>query len=325
MQKIKRELYDKIINSKLSRLELHFLFYLAMRCDPDGKVSGVYYHSLCEALNCSVAKFYQLRDSLTKKGFISWTKNHSADIDLVLIGNQFEKKYDREKEDYIYSNYVDININIFHDEKFFKCKAGAIQMAMYFINRVEASGAVTAENSITRNQSDENKKKAELKRKLWFLPYNDYKILSDLLNVTLRMIKRYFEELEDWISVVHDLDIDGKEKDIITVERAAVLRPFYQASDSNKRKKVNVYPERYQYVHFVKTYCRRQGITYDQEEMLSDTADLIQQYRNAAREKDRNIFSLLSRAIQNAASVVLNSFNVHKALTNLLKYSGVNP
>ena len=323
MQKIKRALYDKIIRSDLSRLELYFLFYLAMRCDPDGKVIGVYYHSLSQDIGCSVAKFYHLRDSLTKKGFIYWEKNNSADIDVTLIGNQFINGY---------RDYVDINIAIFHDPEFFKCKAGAIQLAMYFINRVEAQGAVTEENSVSRDP-----KKGELKRKLLYTPYKDYKDLAKMLKVSVRIIKHYIdEEISKWITVGHNIVVDDKEKDIVTIKRKALLRTMYNASDdlendtidetskevSRKRKKEKVYPERYQYIHFVKTFCRRQGIDCEKEDMLKDTADLILQYRGAANEKDRNIFNLITRAIQNSASVVLNSFNVHQALKNLLQYAG---
>lgn len=332
MQKIKRKLYDKIIKSSLSRIEIHFLFYLAMRCDADGKVIGVYYHTLSEDLGCSIAKFYHLRDSLTKKGFIAWEKNNSADIDFLLIGNQFDKKIVKGKEIIVYHDYVDINISIFHDKEFFKCKAGAIQLAMYFINRVEAQGAVTEENSATRDA-----KKGELKRKLWYTPYKDYKDLAKMLNVSTRILRRYIDdEITKWITIGHNIIIDEKEKDIITVKRKALLRTTYNAKDDiedentdesnnavrNKHRKEKVYPERYQYIHFVKTLCRRQGITYEKEDMLRNTADLILQYRSAASEKDRNIFNLITRAIQNSADIVLNSFNVHRALKNLLLYTG---
>lgn len=330
MQKIKRKLYDKIIKSTLSRIEIHFLFYLAMRCDADGRVIGVYYHTLSEDLGCSIAKFYHLRDSLTKKGFIAWEKNNSADIDFLLIGNQFDKKIVRGKEVIVYQDYVDINIAIFHDKEFYKCKAGAIQLAMYFINRVEAQEAVTEENSVVRDA-----KKAELKRKLWYTPYKDYKDLAKMLSVSLRVLRGYIdEEITKWITVGHNIVVDDKEKDIITVKRKALLRTSYNAkndnededidnnTDRNKHRKEKVYPERYQYIHYVKTLCRRQGITYEKEDMLTNTADLILQYRSAASKKERNIFNLITRAIQNSTSNVLNSFNVHRALKNLLQYTG---
>ena len=317
MQKIKRILYDKIINSKLSRLEIMFLFYLASRCDAAGNVVGIYYETIKEDLNCSVAKFYHLRDRLAEKGFISWEKNNSADIDVKLLENSFIQLVNG-IEEVVYEDYVDINIAIFQDKEFFKCKAGAIQMAMEFIKRVSANGAVTATNS-----ESYDKKEAERKRKLWYLPYNEYKKLAKLLNVSTRIVKQYLrEELSPWISLAHNIINDGKAYDVITVLKEPLLRPVYNASDNTKRKKSKVYPERYQYMHFVKTFCRRKGILLDTEDKnLIDTADLIKQYRSMAKEQGRNIFNLLSSAINNTSSMVLNSYNVHSALKNLIKYN----
>lgn len=318
MQKMKRGLYDRIINTKeLSRTEIHFLFLLASSCNESGQVIGTYYKSIAKALNCDKSKFYQLRDDLTEKGFITWNKNYYTDIDIELLGNSFMVSSEGSVKAE-YNDYVDLNINIFQDKDFFKCKAGAIRMAMEFIKRVAAKGAITESNSLVADR-----RSAEEKRKLWYLPYNEHKKMAALLGVRQNMIKRYLAELQPWISVAYRIENEGKQYDIVTVKKSTLERPKYEASQKGKRIKEKAYPERQWYMFYINSYCRRNKIQ-DDNISLSDTAELIKQYRDIASKRKLNIMNIICKAIRNTTSTVLNSISVHKALKNLIDYDYSN-
>lgn len=302
MQKMKRELYDKIIQSDLSKREIRFLFFLAARCDVHGQVKGIYYSEVSEEIGCYVATFYELRNHLTKKGFIAWEKNTSADMDVTLIGNSFINAQGQEE----YTNYMDINISIFHDKSFFRLKAGAIRTAMELTKRVAAQEGITATNSLCWNQED-----AEKRRKLFYKHGNVQKNLASRVHVSVRMMKKYLVSLRNWISVYQSTE---GSYDIVTILKSTLLHEEYQV----KKKKKKLYAERLAYVHFIKTVCRRNKIEAN-EQHLSDTADLVRQYLTRAKESGKNIFLQMNKAIlYTTVSKMLNSYNVHSMLRKLM-------
>lgn len=301
MRKIKAELYNQIINDKsLSRLELRLLFWLAAHQDEQGTVNGVYYSDIVEELHCSVSGFYLVRDNLTEKNYITWDKSDVADMDITLRGNNFVVNGET-----IYENYIDTNIAIFKDEEFFNLKAGAIKLGMYFLKRVEAAGAVTMADSETGYSA----KEAEQARKLWYNPFNMYKVLKKLIGVDVRSIKDYLKVLKPWIGE-GTVQKEGICFKVITVLKAGIL----------KSKEKKAYPEREAYKQKIKMFCRRKGIGSDNRN-LKDTADLIMQYRNIAARVGCNIMTLIAAAIDNTCASVLNSYNVHKSLRNIIEYN----
>jgi predicted transcriptional regulator len=183
---------------------------------------------------------------------------------------------------------------------------------------VSANSAITEANNISADN-----KAAEEKRKLWYLPYNEHKKMAELIDVQQRMIKRYIDELKPWISIAHRIEKEGKLYDVITVLKNSILRPKYEASQRGKRVKDKVYPERSWYMYYIKSFCRRNRIN-EEDVNLSDTADLIKQYRDQASKCKLNIMNLICKAIKNTTSTVLNSINVHKALKNLIDYDFIN-
>lgn len=312
MQRIKYTYFNRMITGELSRIEAKFLFVLADICDESGCATGVYYKSITNLLNCDESTFYEIRDRLTEKNLIKWEKNNAADIDIKMVGNSFKVIGTDGQIKLVYTDYVDININIFHDPEFFACRAGVIKMAMEFVKRVAAQGAITETNSISAK-----KNVAEDKRKLWYLPFNEHKKMAKLLNVKTRMIKSYLKELQPWISVAHKIEKEGSLYDIVTVKKKALEHPTYETTKRGKRVTEKVYADRYWYMHFIKTYCRRNKIE-ENEISLSDTADLIKQYRDEARSKGLNIMNLICKAIRNVASNILNSISIHSSLKGLL-------
>lgn len=300
MRKIKAELYNRMISDKtLSRLELKLLFWLAAHQDERGNVTGVYYSDIADELHCSVSGFYLTRDSLTDKHYITWDKSDTADMDIKLTGNNFVFNGET-----IYENYIDIDIAIFKDEEFFKLKAGAIKLAMYFLKRVEAAGAVTKQDSPSTPERE-----AELARKLWYNPLEFYKVVKKLLCIDIRTIKEYIKVLKPWIGE-GKVQNEGKFYKVVTVLKRSIL----------KNPETKSYPEQEAYRQTVKMFCRRNGIEHDSRN-LRDTADLIRQYRKLAERAGCNILTLIAAAINNACGSVLNSYHVHTALRNLIHYN----
>lgn len=301
MQKMKSRLYNKIIeDNTLSRLEIKLIFWLAARQDESGRVGGVYFQTIADDLDCSVSGFYLTRDSLVKKGYIEWDKSYIGDMDIILHDNSFLSETGEAE----YRDYVDLHIAIFNDSKFFNCKAGAIRTAMYFIKRVEAQKAVTLTNSPSAVP-----KEAEKARKLWFNPLKCIETLKKLLRVTSRMVKEYIKAISEWIGSADVLN-DGTIYTVITVLAKSLKNP----SENNN------YPEQQAYLQRVKMFIRRQKID-STDKNAADTADLIRQYRNTAKQGRLNITDMLYTAISNTCSSVLNSINVHKSLRNLINYN----
>lgn len=316
MQKIKRDLYDRLILEKLSKLELAFIFLLAKNCDENGNVEGIYYAETSKKLNCSEAMFYLLRDSLEKKKFISWTKNNSADIDVKLLGNEFTVDENNEIE---YKEYIDINIEIFNEPKFFECKAKAIQLMLYIVKCVASKGAITLANTKSANP-----RIAQSKRTIWTDDIDKkYKELASLLGVTRRAIKEYIIDLAKWMEVKKSNDNvtndKHKDKDIIVVLKDALIKPKYQANKNSKKNEKNIYPERYRYLHFISTIVRRNKIISDKNN-ISDIADLIFQYIKISKDKNKDIFTIIKRIVCNNEMVELNTFKVQAYLKNVLSF-----
>lgn len=296
MKKMKYRLYNRIQNdTSLSRLELRLLFYLAAHQDEYGRIDGVYYDDVCKELDCSVSGFYLVRDSLVEKEYIEWDKSVMSDMDILLYDNSFV--VDGEIR---YEEYVDLNINIFNNREFWKCKAGAIRTAMYVIKRAGAAGAITFANSLASDAHE-----AELKRKLWFRRGQEMKSLKRILKVSVRVIKEYLKQLKEFMSLA-DVQKEGITYKVLTVNKKSLIH------------KKSAYPEQDMYIQKVSTYCRRSKIEYDKQH-LSSTADLIRQYSKIAEEMGASIITCLCRAITLANDSILSSFNTHNTLRSILK------
>lgn len=130
MYKLKNSYIDNMISAKLSSREIDFILYIARFQDDSGTVWSVYYKEICEAIHISIQKFYDIIDSLTDKGLITWKKENPADIVVSLIGNDFSSK------DFS-SGYLNVAKKDFQSEKFLKMKAGSKLLFLYlqrFIN-----------------------------------------------------------------------------------------------------------------------------------------------------------------------------------------------
>ena len=106
MQKLKNSNIARMIAAKLTTKELDFLIYVSRFQDDSGKIYGVHYKDLCEAVHMSHQEFYNVKESLQSKGFIRCEKSHRTDHDITIINN-----YDA---DCRRDGYVNTNHNIFY-------------------------------------------------------------------------------------------------------------------------------------------------------------------------------------------------------------------
>lgn len=124
MQKIKNSILDRMMTSKLTSKEIDFLIYISRFQNDDGRVSGIHYKEVCNQMKMSYQRFYDVKNSLIKKGFISAEKSNRIDHDITILGNKYENVEN------ITEGYVNTNHNMFYHEAFFKLKAGAKILAM---------------------------------------------------------------------------------------------------------------------------------------------------------------------------------------------------
>lgn len=130
MYKLKNSYIDNMIRAKLSSREIDFILYIARFQDETGTVQSVYYKDVCETIHISIQKYYDIVDSLTEKGLISWEKENRADIVVHLIGNDFTSK------DFT-QGYLNVAGKDFLSYKFHNLKAGSKLLFLYvqrFVN-----------------------------------------------------------------------------------------------------------------------------------------------------------------------------------------------
>lgn len=127
MQKLKNSIVDKMIAARLTSNEIDFLIYVSRFQNDDGRVSGIHYKEVCEAMNMSYQGFYDVKNSLEEKGFISSEKSNRIDHDITILNNGFRS------EDDVKEGYINTNHNMFYREDFFALKAGAKLLAMHMM------------------------------------------------------------------------------------------------------------------------------------------------------------------------------------------------
>lgn len=106
-----------MIAAKISRSEIAFLLHIAVSQDDSGKVHSVYYKDVCEALNISIQKFYDILTSLSDKNLITYEKLNPADFVVQLQGNDFSNKNFKD-------GYLNVASKEFHTKEFIHKKTG---------------------------------------------------------------------------------------------------------------------------------------------------------------------------------------------------------
>lgn len=113
-----------MIAAKVSKSEIAFILHIACDQDESGRIYSVYYKDVCEALDISVQKFYDILTSLSEKKLICYEKQNPADFVVYLVGNDFRQK------DFSVG-YLNVASKDFRNSKFVRLKAGAQLLYLY--------------------------------------------------------------------------------------------------------------------------------------------------------------------------------------------------
>ncbi len=174
MQKLRREVIDKMITANLSSLEVDMMIYLSRYQSNTGVIRGVYYRSACQDIGMSKQSFYNVLRSLEIKGLISLRRQKidSIDWDITILDNDCTIGVGETFQ------YINTNQNIFYLKSFQALKAGAKLLAMYLLRRC-------AENNGSFHMTIPN-----------FL--RKYKTL---LGVSARTLREYILSLKEFFSI----------------------------------------------------------------------------------------------------------------------------
>lgn len=311
MNKIKYDLIRSIYDdTSLTSDELNMIIYLAKNADDFGTVEGVYYKEYAKQFNICHSQFYNILNSLQAKGYIIKSKEYSRDIDIHMYRNSFIEADENLQPCTVYRDYLNLNMEIFCDPDFYGLKVYAKKLLIALI--------VKAVNDRARRKKAG--KFAKTYSKIFHVPANQYEIYADKLHVTGRMIKEYFKDISKWVSTYNDsLYTDT---DIITVQESAVKKPevaVTQRGETLLKQKTDRFDSDLTYIKMI---CRRKGIENDSMS-LSDTAQLVSQFENKAKEIGQNIRSIVSRAIA-AAGNTLNAAGINKHIGNYIANASDN-
>lgn len=136
MQKLKSEIIDRWVEAHLTKAELDMLLYLARYQDERGRVFGVYYKKVCDAIHISYETFYAATNSLFDKGLISKRKAAYGDFDITIQNNDFSYAGAFQE------GYLSVgNSWIFQSPEFSKLKAGEKLLAMQLLKKIKIQKA----------------------------------------------------------------------------------------------------------------------------------------------------------------------------------------
>lgn len=161
--------------------------------------------------------------------------------------------------------YVDIARKIFHTSQFMQLKAKEKILLLLFLK-------ITHENSSSY----------QIGTKKFYDKY------TELLGVSKRVLRGYLHSLKQFFSIGIK---DGK---YFITYLASVFKPRLEQKEQREQH----------HCHVVEVSCRRSKMKVaDQNtEEIKDTAKLIVQYRNEAKEVGENIFDLLEQSIRKSVN-----------------------
>lgn len=171
MQKLKNSVLDRMIQAHLTKAEVDFILELSHYQDETGKIYGVYYKDICEAIGISYQTFYVTIQALAGKGLIRLDKSYYGDWDVVIVSNDFSYP-EAVKEGYISTGH-----DIFYNKHFRGLKANEKLLAMQFL-KIAGAG-----------------KRYHIRVDLLYSKY------SELLSVSKRTIQVYLGRLKAFFSI----------------------------------------------------------------------------------------------------------------------------
>ena len=239
--KVKHKIITKMIQKKLTRAEVDFILQIAKYQDDKGEVVGVYYKDIKEALGISSQTFYDLKESLSKKGLITAEKGSYTDWNIRILGNDFHYKNEiLDPEEPVKKNepYLNLNLKIFQDEEFKSMKAGE---KLLFLELLRLQMANKGQYSI----------------KIGVKAF--YKKYKALFGVQRRVLKDYLDTLKKFFSIG-------------IKEGMYYITALKDTKEKNRTLESQIHDE-----FALKTLCRRNRINSDTK-AFRDTLGLIKQY-----------------------------------------------
>ncbi len=176
MQKIRREVLDKMIEKNLSSMQVSMLIYLSRYQNNAGVIKGVHYKAACEDTGMSKQSFYNVLRSLVDKGMITLQKEKedSIDWDIQILDNDCTAISNGEKG----KQYINTNKGIYYNQNFLKAKAKEKLLAMYLMRRCH-----------------------ENRGSIWMKVGNFRKHYTELLQCSARALRGYISTLKQFFSI----------------------------------------------------------------------------------------------------------------------------
>ena len=296
MKKINDKLVKKLYKLDLAKDELLLLMYVIQCSDKNG-VAHIHYKEVAKAIGCCQSNVYRVISSLKNKLIIDNNKNKECkqEITIKLIGNRFDFEE--------LTSYLDVNSKIFDMDILQNLRAGSIRVLLYFVFRMNKQKGLVNLNNINK------------------LSYTKFKSISLETNITERMLKEYFKELEENKILNISIKKNQQEKSFKIIEVLSDLlnKPKIQVTEKGVviEKEENS-AHRY-YKNIVVNLCRRHKLSYTELD-LNDTAMLMNQYWAIANKKDKDIVKLITVAFKSIKDK-LNSIIIHNVIKSLLKHN----
>lgn len=265
MQKLSYEVIEKLIQQNATSSQIDGIIYMSRYQDNAGNVKGVYYKDVAEQMCMSNQQFYNMKASLVEKGIISAEKNNYYDHDVTILDNDYSDPKLNLKD----KPYVNTNHNIFYTEEFREMKAGAKLMILrlMYLTRMNKASNINPYKRIVEEF---------------------FKDMTELLNVSKRVIRSYLTEIKEFFSV-------GIVKGVyyITPKNKVYKSKEEREGKAGKRTEADQFNE-----HEIEVVCRRERVQIKSQEELKDTRKVINQYKEKAESKKKNILNVVAEAIR---------------------------
>lgn len=315
MQKIRDEIVKKMyrLDTK-SKYTLIIMLELISIASEQGEVE-IYYKDIVDKIGCTISTFYEVIKSLSDLNFIEIKKaDFKSDIHVKIINNDFTSEKG-------YKNYIDTNSVFFADKKYKELGAGAIKTYLFLMYRVLKAGAKSThgEENVRKEKNklkyNESTSYAKIAIQLCLCPLNTN--ANKVPKKDTRAVKKYINQLIKHKLIAYGTALKEDKNTYITVEKWALATPTVELTEKGKVKAVASKPLFTHWKHLVGTICRRNKKIFD-EQNLCDTAILINQYENKAKEQNRDIYKMIANAIAYFENEMLDSKAVHAIIKKMV-------
>lgn len=253
MQKLSSGLVKRILGAGLTQSELANLLQIARIQDSTGRIRGLSYKYTCKILGRCYQTFYNAKNGLEEKQIITTSKDNRMDIDVYIRNNDFS--------DHDFSSgYIDLQMQIFDDENFYKLSANEMAMVLDLLRM--------RFNDETAVQGKPAKAFIETYMKAF--------------GVTERTVRRYLQHLKTYFYI-----------------NCYEHKYFFRLKEKWKRTQKAGRPveeEKYR-KHIAEAACKRARVINRTDDVMKDLQGLVQQYTKTALEANEDIAALVMGAV----------------------------